>query len=93
MHSNISFGNVFKVNLYNRMVDKLQINQSQRPIELPKICDKIFKALDYYSDREKLHSALKNIRNDVRNNVDELLGNITHIEDDTIPLVPSFFSV
>lgn len=90
VHSNKSYGNIHKINLYNRIVDKLQISFTQCPVELNKICDRIYKALDYYSDNEKLYLSLKTLRKDVKDKIQGLLKNISNLENDTIPVRAEF---
>lgn len=90
VHSNKQSGNIHKINLYNRIVDKMQINLTQRPVELPKICDRVFDALDYYCDTEKLYFSLKTLRKDVKGHIEELLKNISCLEEQTVPVRAEF---
>ena len=90
IHSNKAYGYIQKINFYNRIVDKLQINQSQRPIETQRICDKIYKALANISDNKKLYTSLVNVRKFVKENIKNILENISNLSHDTIPIRAEF---
>jgi len=90
LHSNISDGCVYKINLYNAIPDRMQVNFSQRPIpKLDLVCE-IFKCLGKFKSESSFIQDINVIETNVGRSVNNLMERIKLLEDSEVSLRAEF---
>lgn len=58
----------------------MQINQSQKPIELLNLCEKVFRALNHYSDGDQFFYSMMKVRSFTKEKLEQILENVKNLE-------------
>ena len=90
IHSNAVEGDVLKVNCYNGMIDGLQIDVSQSPLEPLDLVKRILALIEGFPSHRKFVDVLKRIHSDVRDKINSLLFNCGTMEAAPSPVRAEF---
>ena len=90
IHSNARDGNILKVNCYNGVIDNLQINVSQSPLELLNLVKQILKLVDRFPSHDVFSRKLEQIHNGARAKIETLLRNCGNMGADPSPVRAEF---
>lgn len=90
LHSNKADGSVYKVNLYNAIPDRMQVNYGQRPMEKLDLFPIMFKLLGKFQNEQSFVQEVNALEAKVKRNFDNLFDRITKLEDSEISLRSEF---